>query len=319
MSHRDTLAALADARPRSLDPSERPADPALIMAYPRRESATRVARRPVRRLVLAGALPAVALAATGAILLNNTSGPGAPVVQPATSSPVPVDVPTGAGSLLLVAAERSESAPVTAGRYWVVRTEHGDGARRVQDELWLAAVPGLPSVGYVRSADGSWTSRPMRGHTADNNFLLAGSPRSARELAALPTDPAKLTEKLLTWYADTGGVEQRDEFLFNSGAAIVLDLPVSPQVRAAAYRMLAAMPGVTSLGRVADRLGRPGVAVAVSRQGDFGKAQTRLIVDPTTGRALAQESWVAGNPASFTAVITARWSDDGLPEASALR
>ncbi|MFC0030262.1 hypothetical protein ACFFMM_12105 [Micromonospora chaiyaphumensis] len=28
---------------------------------------------------------------------------------------------------------------------------------------------------------------------------------------------------------------------------------------------------------------------------------------------------VAGNPTSFTAVITPRWSDDGLPEASALR
>lgn len=319
MSHRDTLSALADARPRSLDPSGQPADPALIMAHPRPESATRVARRPVRRLVLAGALPAVALAATGAILLNNTSVPGTPVVQPAMSSPAPVDVPTGAGGLLLVAAERSESAPVTAGRYWVVRTEHGEGARRSQDELWLAAVPGLPSAGYVRSADGLWTSRPMQGHTADNNFLLAGSPRSARELAALPTNPAKLKEKLLTWYADTGGVEQRDEFLFYSGAAIVLNLPVSPQVRAAAYRMLAAMPGVTSLGRVTDRLGRPGAAVAVTRQGDSGKVQTRLIVDPATGQALAQETWVAGNPASFTAVITARWSDDGLPEASSLR
>ncbi|MCM0673251.1 CU044_5270 family protein [Micromonospora phytophila] len=319
MSHRDSLLALADARPRSLDPSGPPADPALIMAHSRQESATRPARRPVRRLLLAGALPAVALAATGAILLNNTSGPGTPVVQPTVSSPAPVDVPADA-SLLLVAAERSESAPATAGRYWVVRAEHGEGARRLQDELWLAAVPGLPSASYVRSADGgSWASQPMQGHTADNNFLLAGSPRPARELAALPTDPAKLKKKLLTWYADTGAAEGRDEFLFYSGAAIVLDLPVSPQVRAAAYRMLAAMPGVTSLGRVTDRLGRPGVAVAVTRQGDFAKAQTRLIVDPATGQALAQETWVAGSPTSYTAVISGRWSDDGLPEASALR
>ncbi|WP_406045940.1 CU044_5270 family protein [Micromonospora sp. NBC_00898] len=318
--NRDTLRALADARPRSLDPSGPPADAALIMTHPRQESATHTERRPVRRLVLAGALPAVALAATGAILLSNTSGPGTPVVLPVVSSPAPVDVPAGAGALLLVAAERSEAAPATAGRYWVVRAEHGEGARRSQDELWLAAVPGLPSVGYFRSADGgSWTSRPMQGHTADNNFLLAGSPRSTRELAALPTNPAKLKEKLLAWLADTGGAEGRDEFLFYSGAAIVLDLPVSPQVRAAAYRMLAAIPGVTSLGRVTDRLGRPGVAVAVTRQGDFGKAQTRLIVDPTIGQALAQETWVAGSPTSYTAVISGRWSDDGLPEASSLR
>ncbi len=319
MSHRDTLSALADARPRSLDPSGQP-DPALIMAHPRSASATRTARRPVGRLVLAGALPAVALAATGAILLNNAAGPEAPLVQPAVSSPAPVDVPADAGGLLLVAAEHSESAPATAGRYWVVRAEHGEGARRAQDELWLATAPGLPSAAYSRAADGgSWTSRPMQSHTRENNFLLAGQPRSARELATLPTTPAKLKDKLLTWYADSDAAEGRDGFLFHSGAALVLDLPVSPQVRAAAYRMLAAMPEVASLGRVTDQLGRPGVAVAVTRQGDFGEAQTRLIIDPATGQALAQEAWVADNPGSWTAVIAARWSDDGLPEASSLR
>ncbi|SCG75950.1 CU044_5270 family protein [Micromonospora coxensis] len=317
MSHRDTLHALAEARPRSLDPSGR-SDPALITAHPRPESSTGTARRPVRPLVLAGALPAVALAAAGAILLNNA--PGAPLDQPAVSSPAPVDVSADAGGLLLVAAGHSESAPATTGRYWVVRAEHGEGSRRAQDERWLAAVPGLPSAAYVRHADGgSWTSRPMQGHTAQNNFLLAGTPRSARELATLPTTPGKLQDKLLAWYADTGATEGRDQFLFHSGAALVLDLPVSPQVRAAAYRMLAAMPRVTSLGRVTDRLGRTGVAVAVTRRGDFGTAQTRLIVDPTTGQALARETWVADRPTSWTAVIAARWSDDGLPEASALR
>ncbi|MEU9828945.1 CU044_5270 family protein [Micromonospora chersina] len=319
MSHRATLQALADARPRSLDPSGG-SDPALITAHPRPGSTTRTSRRPVRRLVLAGALPAVALAAAGAIVLDNASRPRASLVQPAVSSPAPVDVPADAGGLLLVAAEHSESVPATAGRYWVVRAEHGEGTRRAQDELWLAAAPGLPSAAYFRDADGgSWASRPMQGHTAENNFLLAGTPRSARELAGLPITPAKLKDKLLGWYADAGATEGRDQFLFHSGAALVLDLPVPPQVRAAAYRMLAAMPGVTSLGRVTDQLGRSGVAVTVTRQGDFGRAQTRLIVDPTTGQALAQESWVADSPASWTAVIAARWSDDGLPEASSLR
>ncbi|MEV0425362.1 CU044_5270 family protein [Micromonospora sp. NPDC050495] len=318
MSHRDTLQALADARPRSLDPSA-PPDPALIMAQPRPEALTRPARRPVRRLVLAGALPAVALAAAGALLLDTASEPGTPQVQPAVSSPAPAGAPADAGGLLLVAAAHSESAPAAAGRYWVVRAEHGEGTRRAQDERWLAAAPGLPSAAYVREAGGSWTSRPMAGHTAANNFLLAGKPRSARDLAALPSTPAALEEKLLAWYADTGATEGRDAFLFHSGTALVLDLPVSPQVRAAAYRMLAALPGVTSLGRVTDQLGRPGVAVTITRQGDFGTAQTRLIVDRTTGRALAQESWVADRPASWTAVLAARWSDAGLPEASALR
>ncbi|MET7750137.1 CU044_5270 family protein [Micromonospora sp. NPDC005367] len=316
MSHRDTLQALADARPRSLDPTGQ-ADPALIMAHPRPESTTRTAGRPVRPLVIAGAVPVVAFAAVGAILLNSASGPGTRPAQPAASAAAPI---ADAGGLLLVAAEHNESAPATAGRYWVVRAEHGEGARRAQGELWRAVAPGLPSAAYLRNADGgSWTSRPLQGHTAEDNFLLAGTPRTARELATLPATPEKLKDTLLAWYVDTDATEGRDEFLFHAGAALVLDLPVSPQVRAAAYRMLAAMPSVTSLGQVTDQLGRPGVAVTVTRQGDFGEGQTRLIVDPTTGQARAQETWVADSPASWTAVIAARWSDDGLPEASSLR
>ncbi|GAA1407157.1 CU044_5270 family protein [Catellatospora coxensis] len=322
MSHRDTLRALTAARPNSLDPTEPPADPMTIMSYPQEETVSRTARRPVGRLVLAAGLPAVALAVTGAILLGNTSGTVPAVTQEPTGAPAasaPAVPPTDAGGVLLAAALVSETAAASDGDYWVLRAENGEGSRRGQHQMWLAAVEGLPSSAYMLRADGSWAPRPMQGHTAANNFLLAGMPRSVRELAALPTDPAQLKKHLLRWHdVNDGEAESAQEFLFHAGMGLVIDLPVSPRVRGAAYRMLAALPGVTSLGRVTDQRGRSGVAIAVTRQGDFAKAQTRLIVDPVTGRALGSESWSGGRLYSWMVLLDARWADGPLPDASTL-
>ena len=56
--------------------------------------------------------------------------------------------------------------------------------------------------------------------------------------------------------------------------------PVQPAIRAATYQLLAAQPGLTSMGTVTDPAGRSGTAVS-DGAGDF------LIVDPATGQAMA--------------------------------
>lgn len=321
MSHRDTLRALTAARPNSLDPTAPPADPMTIMSYPQEETVSRTSRRPVGRLVLAAGLPAVALAVTGAILLGNTSGKVPAVTQEPTGAPAagaPAE-PTDAGGVLMAAALVNETAVASDGDYWVLHAEHGEGSRRSEEQMWLAAVNGLPSSAYMRRTDGSWAPRPMQGHTAANNFLLAGRPLSVRELAALPTDAVQLKRQLLRSHdVNDGEAESAQEFLFYAGRDLVVDLPVTPRVRAAAYRMLAALPGVTSLGKVTDQRGRSGVAIAVTRQGDFAKAQTRLIVDPVSGQALGSESWSGGRLYSWMVRLDARWADGPLPDASTL-
>lgn len=114
-------------------------------------------------------------------------------------------------------------------------------------------------------------------------------------------------------------MENKDAFVFFSGAAIVLDLPVPAPVRAAAYRMLAGLSGVASVGRVTDALGRSGIAVGYTRRGDGGvDSQQRLIIDPATGQALAQESWTGGTRESYTAIVKADWSNDTPPDAADL-
>ncbi|GHJ47754.1 hypothetical protein Cs7R123_50960 [Catellatospora sp. TT07R-123] len=322
MSHRDTMRALAQARPHHLDPAT-PGDPTAITSYPRETAMTPATRRPVGRLVLATALPAAALAVAAAVLIGGTSGPAQPrtaqptgAQPPASASAAPAELPAEAGAILLVAAARTDAVPAAAGRYWVTRVEHGD-RRRIQEERWLAAVDGLPSSSFMRE-DGPWRARPMQGHRAATNFLLAGQARTLRELAELPTDPAALRRQVLAYDRAVGGTEDGDLVVYYAGIGLVLDLPVSPQVRAAAYRMLAALPGMRSLGPVTDQLGRSGVAVAISRRGDFGTAQQRLIVDRATGLALGVETWTSARLSSYTALIGARWDDGPLPDAAAL-
>jgi hypothetical protein len=93
--------------------------------------------------------------------------------------------------------------------------------------------------------------------------------------------------------------------------ALVMDLPVAPEVRAAGYRMMADIAGVKLLGTVTDQRGRPGMAVTYTREGDGGAGETRLVIDPHTGQALAEEHRNAtGELTSYTLVDSAGFGDD---------
>jgi hypothetical protein len=61
----------------------------------------------------------------------------------------------------------------------------------------------------------------------------------------------------------------------------------SPTLRAALYRVIAHLPGVQLLGWQTDRIGRRGIAVALSHA-EIGDETTRkeLLFDPTTGEPL---------------------------------
>lgn len=63
----------------------------------------------------------------------------------------------------------------------------------------------------------------------------------------------------------------------------------SPAFLGSLYRMLALVPGVSDAGRVTDRAGRPGIAIAVPTGGKGYWHSFRLIVDPSSGRLLDVE------------------------------
>jgi hypothetical protein len=54
-------------------------------------------------------------------------------------------------------------------------------------------------------------------------------------------------------------------------------------VRAAAYRMIASLPGVRALGEVTDVLGRTGQGVARVTRDFGGEVEQRLVMDDRTG------------------------------------
>lgn len=147
----------------------------------------------------------------------------------------------------------------------------------------------------------------------------------------LPADPEKLRSVLLDAVPKRDGSEV--DRLWRGGVAVVAYAPVSAEVRRAAYQMLADLPGVRSLGPVKDASGRSGVAVARrGPRGDVsgidtkvpGEREFRLVIDPSTGQALATETrlsrpegWAAGLPPgalwSYTLIQSVDWTDDVGP------
>jgi hypothetical protein len=147
-------------------------------------------------------------------------------------------------------------------------------------------------------------------------FPIGAKTLTLPQLQALPADPATLEKLILA-----GGVapgEAPSAFLLDGVVAPILEMPVTPAVRAALYEMLAAMPGIHSLGEVTDPAGQQGEAVSyTAKYQDCGQVSTRaangyaatgvlfsscttqeiLIIDPATGLPLAEELRYVGLPA----------------------
>ncbi|GAA2738254.1 CU044_5270 family protein [Actinocorallia aurantiaca] len=144
---------------------------------------------------------------------------------------------------------------------------------------------------------------------------IAGEEITPKLLAALPTDG----ERLYKWItsrlnrlsaaaapenrarpAEKAHLETNE--LFQLGVTLISQAPSSPELRAAAYEMLALIPTVEARGEVTDPLGRKGVAVALPGQAtqykiengrmvpDGDRFDRLLIVDPATGKVLSTTS-----------------------------
>ncbi|MBL7253883.1 CU044_5270 family protein [Paractinoplanes lichenicola] len=206
--------------------------------------------------------------------------------------------PTRAADTSLVFFQRLAATPVTAAdrAAW-----QADGSPTRWTDGGVA----------VEGAAGPRTRRHIDQPNRSRTYPLGGTSLTAAQLEALPTDPAALRSWLLKLFKDVGISEPVDYALFWSGRHLVFDLPVSPGVRAAAYRMLADVKGVTLLGPATDRHGRPGLAITYTRVGDNGKTgQTSLIIDPRTGQALAEEDRTAGELTRYTILLRTGYTNE---------
>ncbi|MFI6604182.1 CU044_5270 family protein [Nonomuraea sp. NPDC050536] len=235
---------------------------------------------PGAALVAAGAAAAVVFA-TGA----HTNG-GAPV--------------TGK-EVLLMAAVSAERTPQGSGTYWHVTRQWSkadippmESWTRRDGKRWTKGEPGNPPDVVVPA----W-----------NTLHLKGANVSFEDLEGLPTDP----EALKAWIAERKGNENdmsASEIRGNPTLTLltlITELPAPAEVRSAAFRALAATPGVENAGAVegGQQLRFP--------DPDGGKKGIELVVDPEKARVTRANLVLAGDGGvawsdKFISVST-EWTD----------
>ncbi len=169
----------------------------------------------------------------------------------------------------------------------------------------LSATPAKGSMGPVRD---------------QNDFFLAGQHLTYDEVQRLPADPATLKD----WLRRAGQASRvpssaLDGWLAGTLPELLHSLPVTKEVRAAAYQALLTMPDVRADGVAKDTLGRSGAVVLIERKSEGkknkGSSRTRLIVDTGTMMLLSQErralndgKQVPGKDANET-LVEVGWTD----------
>jgi hypothetical protein len=103
----------------------------------------------------------------------------------------------------------------------------------------------------------------------------------------LPSDPDALYARLEADAADHGAGLHAEIFVEVGDALAEVLEPATPAQRAALYEVAARIPGVELVGPRTDPIGRRGMGFAMRSEND--PIRTTLIIDPNTGRLLAQE------------------------------
>jgi hypothetical protein len=236
---------------------------------------------------------AVASAAAAIVLATSVVGPGS---TPSAS----------AADVLLGAARSAETASRPAdGTYWhvhsIVAWDYGRLKGRLDTHQWQG------KDGTLWASDNGQPVTEITG----SGFYLCDKLVDYPTLQALPTeaDALRAAVRDAMLHGDDGPVPAGDQDRFVTDCTIgLLTLPVSREVRGAAFRSLAALPGTENLGRTTDREGRVGSEVA------FGDADYRqhVVIDPESGELL-QYDFAGEKGKRQGTVVESGWTDTMAP------
>jgi hypothetical protein len=195
-------------------------------------------------------------------------------------------------------ADREKWRAAGSPTQWDVVADNAAGHRH------LSTQPGVPELIKVD---------PATGNLRDLGVV------DLAQVAQLPTDPAALRDLILarlgTGPDSTGPrTELTNLRLFGTLTELLLDVPAPPAVRAAAFRALADVPGVTSSGQVTDARGRTGVGIELIRTSSDVREYHQLILDATSHLILA-DNYAADAGARrikdrMMVILKAEWTDD---------
>jgi hypothetical protein len=219
------------------------------------------------------------------------------------------------------AAWRAAGSPtrMTASCYtsWPPRVSRPPGAVVKSDKKAGRSSGDTTAVGPVKPPCPEITTYPgpVRVERMSGGLAAFMSPPSGLDVTKLSADPARLKQQLLAWTRAGGlaGPVGGDSAQLWAAVGTVLFAPagpVTPQVRAACYRVLADLPDVKSLGEVSDPNGRRGQALTRTGKPSEGVSGTsEYIIDLHSGLPLAEEIFDAGRPSTSIMVLHADFTD----------
>ncbi|HET7017748.1 MAG TPA: hypothetical protein VFI65_27740 [Streptosporangiaceae bacterium] len=256
----------------------KPTGPTVTTTWPKVPTKTAKGTAPMLHYVLAGAFQpssVTGLPPARAVLLKLAS---------AAEHRTPLPQPSGARISFVVSNEWFFSTAVSGGTSSSVSLPEVDktwfapnGASRLLSHRGRPIVIVAGSPKNLRAAEyGKPTADERRGPGNTNDGPLVGT---------LSLDPAALKRQLL--HADEGGAPLAIR-LFETITQVHHQI-VSAQLDAAMWRVLATQSDVRSLGRVTDRAGRAGEAVAFTERSGSREV---LIISPTTGQLLGFEDLI---------------------------
>jgi len=143
-------------------------------------------------------------------------------------------------------------------------------------------------------------------------FLLAGQILSAETMAALPTNAAGLRAWLIERYHAEPDplMNDRDRLIYDA-LQLIAQIPVTTQVRSAAYQMLAELDTATLVTAATDQRGRTGSAVTFPVKYEDGVTSLRVIFNENSGDLLSIEQLTAGGKLrGYTLMVSYGWTDE---------
>jgi hypothetical protein len=189
--------------------------------------------------------------------------------------------------------------------------------RKMCARITKAPLPTTPASGAAA------TPRPIKspGKFCQKSNFIALSWADRQKLAS---DPARFKELLFPDGALPNKPGLGGAGRLMSGFDFLTRQPASPEVRAAAFRLLATLPDVRSIGTVQDAKGRTGIGLAARatmREGSGTVFDEVLVLDPKTYQVLGEQDIVVkaggsmrgmqpGTILSNQVVLEAGWTND---------
>jgi hypothetical protein len=214
-------------------------------------------------------------------------------------------------------------------REWVKPKTPEDEAAWQRDgspSKWCPENTELAEPSCLHISPGTASLTRMEG---DDSFVVAEEHElTFAQLQRLPEE----TDALRAWVVDavksdlhdSASADVVDYNVSDVLANLLVDVPVPPGVRAAAYRALADMPNVKGIGTTHDALGRAGVGILIDA-GDMtgvllpdgdrftaGQLTRMLIIDTNTSHVLSDQASIDEglDPSTGTLILDVGWTDE---------